>query len=75
MTRGQFLAKFKNNTRELIAAVEGSSDLEYDYPHLYKKIYDYYKEKKIYFYNDKEKDYNIIMEEVEYDLMSAGVKI
>ena len=33
------------------------------------------KKKKIYFYNDKEKDYDIIMDEVEYDLMSAGVKI
>lgn len=73
MTRGQFLAQFKNNTHELIAAVEGSVDLEYDHPLLYKKIYEYYKGNEVYLYNDKEKDYNIIMDEIEYDLMNAGV--
>jgi len=72
MTRGQFLAQFKNNTTELIAAVEGSSDLEYDHPQLYKKIYEFYKEKQIYLYDDAKRDYNIIMDEIEYDLMSVG---
>jgi len=56
MARGQFLAQFKNNTHELIAAVEGSSDLEYDHPLLYKKIYEYYKGREVYLYNEKEKD-------------------
>ena len=55
MARGQFLAQFKNNTDELIAAVEGSSDLEYDHPELYKKIYEYYKEEKFIFTMIKKK--------------------
>ena len=50
MARGQFLAQFKNNTHELIAAVEGSSDLEYDFPELYRKIYEYYRGRNVYSY-------------------------
>lgn len=73
MTRGSFLHEFKNDTRKLISAVEGSSDLEYDFPELYRKIYEYYKGRNVYLYNQKEKDYNIILDELEYDLMNAGV--
>tara|TARA_B100000902_G_C27142819_1_gene829589 strand:- start:16 stop:276 length:261 start_codon:yes stop_codon:yes gene_type:complete len=73
MTRGQFLSRFKNSTQKLIESVEDEVDLEYDYPDLYKEVYDYYKERNVYLYDDKDKDYNIIMEELEYDLMNAGV--
>tara|TARA_Y100001938_G_scaffold148166_1_gene231127 strand:- start:92 stop:319 length:228 start_codon:yes stop_codon:yes gene_type:complete len=73
MSRGPFISKFKNNTKELIAAVEGSSDLEYDYPELYKQLYSYYKGRDVYLYQEKDRDYNIILEELEYDLMNAGV--
>ena len=73
MTRGQFLSRFKNSTKTLIKAVDDKIDLEYDYPDLYKEVYDYYKERNVYLYDDKDKDYNIIMEELEYDLMNAGV--
>ena len=73
MSRGPFISKFKNNTKELIAAVEGSSDLEYDYPELYKQLYSYYKGRNIYLYDEKDKDYNIIIDELEYDLLKFGV--
>tara|TARA_B100001250_G_C19761002_1_gene772456 strand:+ start:1348 stop:1575 length:228 start_codon:yes stop_codon:yes gene_type:complete len=73
MSRGPFISKFKNNTKELIAAVEGSSDLEYDHPELYKQLYSYYKGRDVYLYQEKDRDYNIILEELEYDLMNAGV--
>ena len=73
MTRGQFLSRFKNSTQKLIESVEEEGELEYDYPDLYKEVYDYYKERNVYLYDDKDKDYNIIMEELEYDLMNAGV--
>ena len=63
MSRGPFISKFKNNTKELIAAVEGSSDLEYDYPELYKQLYSYYKGRDVYLYQEKDRDYNIILEE------------
>jgi len=75
MSRGPFISKFKNNTKELIAAVEGSSDLEYDYPELYKQLYSYYKGRDVYLYQEKDRDYNIILEELEYDLMNAGVMV
>ncbi len=75
MSRGPFYSKFKNNTRELIAAVEGKSDLEYDNPELYEKIYSYYKGRNIYLYDEKDKDYNIIIDELEYDLLNAGVMV
>jgi len=75
MSRGPFYSKFKNNTRELIAAVEGKSDLEYDNPELYKQLYSYYKGRNVYFYEDTDKDYNIVLEELEYDLMNAGVLV
>jgi len=73
MTRGQFLSRFKNSTKQLIKAVEDKIDLEYDYPDLYKEIYNYYKGRDVYFYDDKDKDYNIIIEELEYDLMDSGI--
>tara|TARA_B100000427_G_scaffold55838_1_gene43484 strand:- start:441 stop:689 length:249 start_codon:yes stop_codon:yes gene_type:complete len=73
MTRGSFLAQFKYDTPFLISAVEGKSDLEEDQPKLYNQLYNYYKDKEVYFYNDRDKDYNIILEELEYDLMDAGV--
>tara|TARA_Y100001963_G_scaffold122486_1_gene171787 strand:+ start:1236 stop:1463 length:228 start_codon:yes stop_codon:yes gene_type:complete len=75
MSRGPFYSKFKSNTRELISAVEGKADLEYDYPELYKQIYSYYKGRDVYLYDDKDKDYNIILDELEYDLMNAGVMV
>ena len=75
MSRGPFISKFKNNTKELIAAVEGSSDLEYDYPELYKQLYSYYKGRDVYLYQEKDRDYNIILEELEYDLLNAGVMV
>ena len=75
MTRGQFLSRFKNSTQKLIESVENEVDLEYDYPDLYKEVYDYYKERNVYLYDDKDRDYNIIMEELEYDLMNAGVMV
>lgn len=73
MTRGAFLSKFKNYTTQLLLAVEDKIDLEYDYPELYKRVYNHYKEGDIYFYGDKDKDYNIVIEELEYDLMNAEV--
>ena len=75
MSRGPFYSKFKNNTRELIAAVEGKSDLEYDNPELYKQLYSYYKGRNVYFYEEKDRDYNVLLEELEYDLMNAGVLV
>ena len=75
MTRGPFLSKFKNHTEELVLAVKVKIDLEYDNPELYKKVYNYYKEGDIYFYDDKDKDYNIVIDELEYDLMNAGVMV
>ena len=65
MSRGPFYSKFKLNTRELIS----------DYPELYKQIYSYYKGRDIYLYDDKDKDYNIILDELEYDLLNAGVMV
>ena len=73
MARGAFLSKFKNYTRQLLLAVEDKIDLEYDHPDLYKRLYNHYKEGDTYFYHDKDRDYKIIIDELEYDLMNAGV--
>tara|TARA_B100001113_G_scaffold352986_1_gene355908 strand:- start:44 stop:271 length:228 start_codon:yes stop_codon:yes gene_type:complete len=75
MSRGPFYSKFKNNTKELLLAVEGKIDLDYDNPELYKQIYSYYKGRNIYLYDEKDKDYNIIIDELEYDLLNAGVMV
>ena len=75
MSRGPFYSKFKNNTKELLLAVEGKIDLDYDNPELYKQIYSYYKGRDVYLYQEKDRDYNIILEELEYDLMNAGVMV
>ena len=75
MSRGPFLSKFKHNTTELISAVEGKSDLEYDNPELYNKIVSYYKGRNVYFYDEKDRDYNVVLEELEYDLLNAGVLV
>tara|TARA_B100000925_G_scaffold288333_1_gene269125 strand:+ start:2395 stop:2661 length:267 start_codon:yes stop_codon:yes gene_type:complete len=74
MSRGQFLAKFKNVTHHLVDAVEDKVDLEYDHPSLYDELISHYKQEAEFdFYGDKDKDYNVVLDKLEYDLMNTGV--
>ena len=75
MSRSPFFSKFKTDIKKLTAAVEGTVYLDEEYPKLYEKLYKYYKSRNIYFYDDAEKDYNVILDNVEYDLMDAGVLV
>ncbi len=74
MSRGQFLAKFKNVTHHLVDAVQDKVDLEYDHPSLYDELISHYKQEAEFdFYGDKDKDYNVVIDKLEYDLMNTGV--
>jgi hypothetical protein len=75
MSRSPFFSKFKTDIKKLTAAVEGTLYLDEEYPKLYEKLYKYYKSRNVYFYDDVEKDYNVILDNLEYDLMDAGVLV
>jgi hypothetical protein len=73
MAKGNFLSKFKSDLSKLTAAVEGSIDLDEDYPKLYQKLLRYYEDRGVQLYDDPEDDYNVIIDHVEADLADAGV--
>lgn len=73
MAKGNFLSKFKSDVSKLTAAVEGTIDLDEDYPKLYQKLLRYYEDRGVQLYDDPEDDYNVIIDHVEVDLADAGV--
>ena len=75
MSRSPFFSKFKTDIKKLTDAVEGNLYLDEECPKLYEKLCKYYKSRNVYFYNDADKDYNVILDNLEYDLMDAGVLV
>ena len=75
MARSPFFSKFKTEIDVLTKAVEGTVYLDEDHPNLYDKVFKYYKSRNVYFYDDADKDYSLVLDNLEYDLMDAGVLV
>jgi hypothetical protein len=75
MSRSNFVSKFKSDLKKLTSAVEGHINLDEQYPKLYQKVIRYYEDRGIQLYDDPEDDYNVILDQVESDLIEAGVYV
>jgi hypothetical protein len=75
MSRSNFVSKFKSDLKKLTSAVEGNIALDEEYPKLYQKVIRYYEDRGIQLYDDPEDDYNVILDQIEADLIEAGVYV
>ena len=68
MNRQKLLRKFSNDIGILNDAVDGIVNLEDDYPHLYKKIYEFYDVNGLQLFGDPDDDYEVVLTQLERDL-------
>ena len=73
MSRSSFYSKFKKSIGVLKESVEGTVNLDVEYPKVYRKIYKHYQDSGVQLYNNIEDDYEIILNCVEEDLIVSGV--
>ena len=62
------LRKFREDISILDDAVDGVVNLEDDYPHLYKKLYEFYDVNGLQLFGDPDDDYEVVLTELERDL-------
>ena len=62
------LRKFREDISILDDAVDGVVNLEDDYPHLYKKLYEFYDVNGLQLFADPDDDYEVVLTELERDL-------
>jgi hypothetical protein len=65
--------KFKKNVSLLSQAAEGTIDLDYKNPKLYKKILRYYEDQGVELYDDPYDTYELIIDLLKEDLVTEGV--
>lgn len=68
MNRNKLLRKFANDLEVLNDAVDGIVNLEDDYPHLYKKLYEFYDVNGLQLFGDPDDDYEVVLTQLEKDL-------
>lgn len=68
MNRQKLLRKFANELEVLNDAVDGFVNLEDDYPHLYKKLYEFYDVNGLQLFGDPDDDYEVVLTQLEKDL-------
>lgn len=68
MNRQKLLRKFANDLEVLNDAVDGIVNLEDDYPHLYKKLYEFYDVNGLQLFGDPDDDYEVVLTQLEKDL-------
>ena len=68
MNRQKLLRKFANDLEVLNDAVDGIVNLEDDYPHLYKKLYEFYDVNGLQLFGDPDDDYEVVLTQLERDL-------
>ena len=68
MNRHKLLRKFANDIDVLNDAVDGIVNLEDDYPHLYKKLYEFYDVNGLQLFGDPDDDYEVVLTQLERDL-------
>ena len=62
------LHKFRKDISILDDAIDGVVNLEDDYPHLYKKLYEFYDMNGLQLFGDPDDDYEVVLTELERDL-------
>jgi len=75
MSRSSFYSKFRSNLNVLKEAVEGSVDLDNEYPKVYRKLYRYYQDTGVQLYDHPDDDYEIILNCLEQDLIDNKVLV
>lgn len=68
MNSHKLLRKFSNDLAILNDAIDGIVNLEDDYPHLYKKLYEYYDVNGLQLFGDPDDDYEVVLTQLEKDL-------
>jgi hypothetical protein len=68
MNQHKLLRKFANDIDVLNDAVDGIVNLEDDYPHLYKKLYEFYDVNGLQLFGDPDDDYEVVLTQLERDL-------
>lgn len=68
MNKQKLLRKFANELEVLNDAVDGFVNLEDDYPHLYKKLYEFYDVNGLQLFGDPDDDYEVVLTQLEKDL-------
>jgi hypothetical protein len=68
MNPHKLLRKFSNDLAILNDAIDGVVNLEDDYPHLYKKLYEYYDVNGLQLFGDPDDDYEVVLTQLEKDL-------
>lgn len=68
MNQQKLLRKFSKDLDVLNDAVDGIVNLEDDYPHLYKKLYEFYDVNGLQLFGDPDDDYEVVLTQLERDL-------
>tara|TARA_A200000159_G_scaffold71080_1_gene65990 strand:+ start:947 stop:1165 length:219 start_codon:yes stop_codon:yes gene_type:complete len=68
MNRQNILRKFPEDIDILNDAVDGVVNLEDEYPHIYKKIYEFYDVRGLQLFGDPDDDYEVVLTQLEKDL-------
>jgi len=68
MNRQKLIRKFANDLDVLNDAVDGIVNLEDEYPHLYKKVYEFYDINGLQLFGDPDDDYEVVLTQLEKDL-------
>ena len=68
MNQQKLLRKFSKDLYVLNDAVDGIVNLEDDYPHLYKKLYEFYDVNGLQLFGDPDDDYEVVLTQLERDL-------
>lgn len=68
MNPHKLLRKFSNDLAILNDAIDGVVNLEDDYPHLYKKLYEFYDVNGLQLFGDPDDDYEVVLTQLEKDL-------
>lgn len=68
MNSHKLLRKFSDDLAILNDAIDGIVNLEDDYPHLYKKLYEYYDVNGLQLFGDPDDDYEVVLTQLEKDL-------
>jgi hypothetical protein len=72
-TKMSLVQKFKKNITLLTQAAEGTIELDYKNPKLYKKILRYYEDQGVEFYEDPYDTYELVVDLLKEDLATQGV--
>lgn len=72
-TKMSLVQKFKKNISLLTQAAEGTIELDYKNPKLYKKVLRYYEDQGVEFFEDPYDTYELVVDLLKEDLITEGV--